>query len=29
MMLNAIAFVFTSLLVVAGLWLATHMMVHA
>jgi len=29
MMLNAIAFVFTSLLVLAGVWLATHMMVHA
>jgi len=29
MMLNAIAFVFTGLLVVAGVWIATHMMVHA
>jgi hypothetical protein len=29
MMLNAIAFVFTSLLVLAGLWIATHMMAHA
>jgi hypothetical protein len=29
MMLNAIAFVFTSLLVLAGVWIATHMMVHA
>jgi hypothetical protein len=29
MMLNAIAFVFTNLLVLAGVWLATHMMVHA
>ncbi|HET9814759.1 MAG TPA: hypothetical protein VFQ33_03270 [Xanthobacteraceae bacterium] len=29
MMLNAIAFVFTSLLVLAGVWIATHMVVHA
>jgi hypothetical protein len=29
MMLNAIAFVFTSLLVLAGVWIATHMAVHA
>jgi hypothetical protein len=29
MMLNAIAFVFTSLLVLAGVWIATHMGVHA
>jgi hypothetical protein len=29
MMLNAVAFVFTSLLVLAGVWLATHIMVHA
>ena len=29
MMLNAIAFVFTSLLILAGVWIATHMVVHA
>jgi hypothetical protein len=29
MMLNAIVFVFTSLLVLAGVWIATHMIVHA
>ena len=29
MMLNAIAFVFTSLLILAGVWIATHMGVHA
>ena len=29
MMLNAIVFVFTGLLVLAGVWLATHIMVHA
>jgi hypothetical protein len=29
MILNAVAFVFTSLLVLAGVWIATHMMVHA
>jgi hypothetical protein len=29
MMMNAIAFVFTSLLVLAGVWLANNMMVHA
>jgi hypothetical protein len=29
MMTNAIAFVFTSLLILAGVWLANNMMVHA
>jgi len=29
MVVNAVAFVFTSLLVLAGLWLANGMMVHA
>ena len=29
MMLNTIAFVFTSLLILAGVWIATHMVVHA
>jgi hypothetical protein len=29
MIINAIAVVFTSLLILAGLWLANNMMVHA
>jgi hypothetical protein len=29
MVMNAIALVFTSLLILAGLWLANNMMVHA
>jgi hypothetical protein len=29
MMMNAIAFVFTSVLVLVGVWLANNMMVHA
>ena len=29
MMLNAIAFIFTSLLVLAGVWISTHIIVHA
>jgi hypothetical protein len=29
MMMNAIAFVFTGLLVLVGVWLANNMMVHA
>jgi len=29
MVVNAVAFIFTSLLVLAGLWLANGMMVHA